>query len=237
MSGITFINRLTGSTNNLVYIETSDTTATATGTGYITAQAENIADINEGGWTWEANDCIMLSASDGISWCSINSTFTTLTSFSGFGAGDVTLSGASVIGNFPVFSSVSGQVIDSGHLASNIMYKNVSNQMAAGATVLMDKAPGTVSTGSVTINKQSGVITAAVTTAAAATTAITLNNSEITSTSVLLVSNMGGSNTTIPGVQLSLVYVSAGVATLNITNNNVAGTALNGNVLVGFAVL
>ena len=28
--------------------------------------------------TLDVNDCIMLSASDGISWCSINSTFTTL---------------------------------------------------------------------------------------------------------------------------------------------------------------
>lgn len=104
-------------------------------------------------------------------------------------------------------------------------------------SVLTVKANGTVSAGAVTANGQSGIITAAVTTVAAATTAITFNNNKITSTSVMLVSLMGGTNTTIPGVQLSCVYVSAGVATLNVTNNNVAGTALNGNVLIGFAIL
>lgn len=81
MSGITFLNRITGASNNLVYMETTDTTATATAAGYITTQAATITAITEGGWTWETNDVIMLSASDGVSWCSINSTFTTLTPF------------------------------------------------------------------------------------------------------------------------------------------------------------
>jgi hypothetical protein len=104
-------------------------------------------------------------------------------------------------------------------------------------SVLTQKGTGTVSTGAVTINDQSGVITTgSLTTAAAATTAVTFNNSKIVSTSVILVSLMGGTNT-IPGVQLSCVYSSAGVATLNITNNNVAGSALNGTLLIGFVVL
>lgn len=104
-------------------------------------------------------------------------------------------------------------------------------------SVLTVKTNATESTGAFTANGQSGVLTtAALTTAAAATTALTFNNSHIVSTSVILVSLMGGSND-IPGVQLSCVYVSSGVATLNVTNNNVAGSALDGTLLIGYEVL
>jgi hypothetical protein len=145
-------------------------------------------------------------------------------------------SGASVIGDIPKYNDVNGTLVDSGILATNLVTKNTSNQMAAGGEILLDKGTGTVSTGAVTINKQSGVITGTFTTAAAGTTSVTFNNSEITSTSVILVSLMGGSNT-IPGVQLSCAYASSGVATLVVTNNNVAGSALSGTLIIGFVVL
>jgi len=233
---ITYINRVTGATNNLVYLETSDSTATATAAGYITRQTPTITLLNDGVWTWETNDCIMLSASDGLSWCSINSTFTTIAAFSGVGAGDVTFTAPVVSGNLPSFSGTAGNIADSGIAATNVMTKNSVNQMAAGAAVLADKGIGTVTTGAVTINKQAGVITGTFTTAAAGTTTVTFNNSEIASTSVILVSLMGGTNA-VPGVQLSCAYTSAGVATLTVTNNNVAGTALSGTLIIGFVVL
>src|ERR1700688_3604181 len=72
------INRITGATNNLVYLQTSDTTAVATAANYLILQAANIAAINEGTWTWEPNDLIIISASDGVSLASINATFTSL---------------------------------------------------------------------------------------------------------------------------------------------------------------
>ena len=104
-------------------------------------------------------------------------------------------------------------------------------------SVLTVKANATQSGSAFTANGQSGVLTtSSLTTAAAGTTALTFNNSKITSTSVILVSLMGGTNA-IPGVQLSCVYASAGVATLNITNNNVAGSELSGTLLIGYAVL
>jgi len=141
-----------------------------------------------------------------------------------------------VANHLAIFTNTTGTLADSGLLLSNVVAKNATNQMAAGAEILLDKAAGTVATGAVTINKQAGVITVTVTTAATATTSVTFNNSEIVSTSVILVSLMGGSNT-IPGVQLSCAYTSAGVATLNITNNNVAGSALSGTLIIGFVVL
>lgn len=82
MAGITNINRITGSTNNIVYCQTDDSTATAIASGYITAQADNITTANNGAWTWEANDVIFLSASDGDSICTIDSAFTTLSQIS-----------------------------------------------------------------------------------------------------------------------------------------------------------
>jgi hypothetical protein len=141
-----------------------------------------------------------------------------------------------VSGDVAIFNGTSGQISDSGILATNMVVKNAVNQMAAAGEILLDKGTGTVSAGAVTINKQSGVITGTFSTAAAASTTVTFNNSEIASTSVILVSLMGGTNT-IPGVQLSCSYTSAGVATLTVTNNNVAGSALSGTLIIGFAVL
>jgi hypothetical protein len=139
-------------------------------------------------------------------------------------------------GNFPQNSGTAGLMVDSGLAVSNVVSKAAVNQMGAGGEILFDKSTGTVSTGAVTINKQSGVITGTFTTAAAGTTSVTFNNSEIVSTSVILVSLMGGSNT-VPGVQLSCAYTSSGVATLVVTNNNVAGSALSGTLIIGFVVL
>jgi hypothetical protein len=84
MSGITYIQRITGSSNNLVQINTSDATATALAVGYLTAQAANITSVNEGAFTFLPNDFILLVASDGDTLCIINSTFTTLLS-AGYG--------------------------------------------------------------------------------------------------------------------------------------------------------
>lgn len=93
---ITYIKRITGSTNNLVYIETTDSTAVATAAGYITAQTANITALNDGVWTWETNDCIMLSASDGISWCSIDPSFTTLIVFASSAISEEGLAGLGI---------------------------------------------------------------------------------------------------------------------------------------------
>ena len=76
---ITYLKRINGATNSLVQLDTTDTTAVAIAPNYITLQAAIILAINEGGWTWEPNDMILLSASDGLSWCSIDATFDTLT--------------------------------------------------------------------------------------------------------------------------------------------------------------
>jgi hypothetical protein len=79
---ITYIKRIEGSTNNFVFLWSSDSTATCLGSNYILNQAANIAAINfseaSNPFQWFINDMVLLSASDGLSLCSINSTFTTL---------------------------------------------------------------------------------------------------------------------------------------------------------------
>lgn len=147
------------------------------------------------------------------------------------GAGSLTVlssadPGASVL-NYMFTPSVAGSL-------SNQFLPLSGGQLSG--SVLTTKGTGTISAGAVTINAQSGVITGTFSTAAAGTTSVTFNNSLIKSNSVILVSLMGGTNA-IPGVQLSCAYSSAGVATLVVTNNNVAGSALSGTLLIGFVVL
>lgn len=108
-----------------------------------------------------------------------------------------------------------------------------AQQMSSAASLLLDKGAGTESANAVTISKQSGVITTvALTTVQFAKETITLTNTEIATNSVVLVSIMGGSNTT-PGVTVSAT-AGSGTSTIVLTNTNSA--ALNGTVIIGFAV-
>jgi len=103
-------------------------------------------------------------------------------------------------------------------------------------SILLDRGTATSTAGAATINKQSGVITTeALTTAAAAAYAFTLTNSRIASTSIIVLTLMGGTNTT-RGIELRAIPGS-GSATLSLYNNNVAGTALNGTLIFGFEVI
>jgi hypothetical protein len=118
---------------------------------------------------------------------------------------------------------------------------NLGGLALAGGTMTgkatFAKGTGTTSSFAVTINAQSGVITTeALTTAGGANQAIVLTNSAVVSTSVLLVTIMGGTNTATFDISAKAVYTSAGVATITIYNNT-AATALNGTLIIGFVVL
>ena len=97
------------------------------------------------------------------------------------------------------------------------------------------KGVATTTGGAATVSKQAGVLTTpALTTAGGATYAITLTNTQISASSVLLVSWMGGTNT-VANMSFNAVPGS-GSATITIYNNT-ASTALNGTVILGFEVL
>jgi hypothetical protein len=103
-------------------------------------------------------------------------------------------------------------------------------------SVLMDRGTATSTAGAATVNHQAGVITTeSLTTAAASAYAFTLTNSRITTSSIVLLMLMGGTNTT-RGIELRAIP-GTGSATLSLYNNNVAGTALNGTLIFGFVVI
>lgn len=86
MSGITSVSRITGAVNNLVYLESEDSSATVFATGYLTAQASTLSDLNEGEWVWESNDLVIVSASDGVTIATVASGLASLTAYAGLGA-------------------------------------------------------------------------------------------------------------------------------------------------------
>ncbi len=146
--------------------------------------------------------------------------------------GDVLLPVAS--GNIAEFNGTTGQISDSGIASTTLLKNNAVNVMAASSSIELDKTTGTSTGGAVTINKQSGVITTpSLSTAGATSYTITLTNSLITAASVVLLSYMGGTNTTLD-INMSVVP-GAGTATILI-NNLTSATALNGTVIIGFTV-
>lgn len=206
--GITFISRDYGVNVSIVRLSTTDNIATATASGYITAQADNIAIANNSlpsdPFSWYANDCILLSASDGLAFCSIDAGFTTLTTF--------TQSSAS----------------------ANVMVKNGTNTMQPSSMIILDKGTATTTGGAATINKEAGVLTTeALTTAAGSSYVITLTDSKIASTSIILVSPMGGTNT-VKNFNIDAVPGS-GSATITVYNTD-PSAALNGTIKIGFVV-
>lgn len=97
------------------------------------------------------------------------------------------------------------------------------------------KANGTESSNAVSANGSAGVITtSSLTTAGGSSYAITFTNPVINTASVVLVSLMGGTNTT-ENITLKAT-AGSGTSTLTIYNNTSA-TALNGTLLIGYQVL
>jgi hypothetical protein len=140
-----------------------------------------------------------------------------------------------VTGDVASFNGTTGQITDSGVLATNIVTKNSVNTMAAGSEIIFAKGTGTEAAHAVTINQQSGVITSStLTTAGGASYLITLTNSFAAATSVVLVDSNGGTNTT-QNYTLTAVP-SAGSVAITIYNNT-AATALNGTIVISFLII
>jgi hypothetical protein len=79
--GITAITRDSGNNVNIVRITTTDDLATALANGYITAQEDNIDEVNNGPFDWLESDSYLIYCSDGFSFGNISSDFTTLEPF------------------------------------------------------------------------------------------------------------------------------------------------------------
>lgn len=99
-----------------------------------------------------------------------------------------------------------------------------------------DTQTGVVSTAhAATVNHTSGVITTeALTTAANAQYTFTLTNNQITANSILSVEAWNGTNTSV-GLVVNEVTPAAGSAVIAIKNTN--ASALNGTIVIGFAIV
>ena len=138
-------------------------------------------------------------------------------------------------GNFPVNSGTAGLMVDSGFLATNIVRKDAANVFTGSGQITLAKANGTEAANAVTASGNAGVITtSSLSTAGGASYAITWTNTLITSSSVVLLTLMGGTNTT----NNITIKATAGSGTSTLTiYNNTAATALNGTILIGYSVL
>lgn len=105
------------------------------------------------------------------------------------------------------------------------------------AGVKSDISTGTASSSAVTINDHFGMITTEdLTTAQNAIETITLTNSKIAATSIVLVMVANGTNT--QGTpMLGLVTPEAGTCTIKVVNKHATSQALNGTLKLGFLVI
>jgi len=123
---------------------------------------------------------------------------------------------------------------NSGAATTNFVVDAGVTTMAAGSRIILDKGASATVGFAVTISKNAGVITTeALTTAGGASQAITLTNTLIGASSVILCQVQGGTNTT---QNITLVAVPGiGSAVITIYNNT-AATALNGTIIFSFVV-
>jgi hypothetical protein len=100
----------------------------------------------------------------------------------------------------------------------------------------MDGGTATATAGAATLNSYSGKITSeAITTAAAADYVLTLTNSRIAATDIVLPSVANGTNTT-EGLAINRVQAGAGSVVIRVRNTH-ASSALNGTIVISFVVV
>lgn len=102
---------------DIVRMVATNTLAEVATAGYLLAQADNIAAINAGEWVWQANDMVLVSASDGLALFTLNANLITLVLYSTAGNGAVTL--PVVSGNFTTFDGTLGALGDLGYSPSD----------------------------------------------------------------------------------------------------------------------
>ena len=108
--------------------------------------------------------------------------------------------------------------------------------LGAGSNLTGDRGTATAAAGAATLNKMAGTITSeALTTAAGADYTLTLTNSVVAATSIVLATVDNGTNTTV-GIAINRVTPAAGSVVILVRNTH-AASALNGTVKINFFVV
>ena len=140
-----------------------------------------------------------------------------------------------IISNAAMGQASTVSIPDPGASTANFLLDHGVNTLAAGSRIIANKVNGTEAGNAVTASGMSGVITtSSLSAAAGASYAITWTNTDISTTSTILLSVQGGTNTTV-SIQMHVVPGS-GTATLTIYNTDPAAS-LNGTVLIGYLVI
>jgi hypothetical protein len=219
-----------GNLPTLKFMVTTDSLATLTAAGYL-----NSANMDS---------AVPMSNTDVVMALYNYNTQTTIGTFAIFTvaitSGNITLSAwadtsnvtlPTIANSLVVSTNTTGQLANLTGTAVNVG----SLQMATGSSITLAKVNGTEATNAVTASGSAGLLTTStLTTAGAGSYVITWTNTFITSTSVVLLTIAGGTNTT-ENVTLKCVPGS-GSATLTIYNNT-ASTALNGTILMSYIVM
>ena len=231
---------LTGVLPSIAYIQTSDTEAEVLVTGYLNQSVQS----GLASFSLPCMCCVSTIASAGaapsVGWYELsyvpnagvphqgNWSLTSTVS-----PGNVIL--PTVVGQVSQFADVDGTVEDSGILVSNVVVKNAVNTLASGASIIANKVNGTEASNAVTASGMAGLLTtSSLSTAGGGSYAITWTNTFISSTSVVLVTIAGGTNTT-ENITIK-VAPGSGSATMTIYNNT-ASTALNGTIFISYLVM
>lgn len=203
--------------------------------------ANNIAQFN--GTTGQIYDGSAAAVHGGNIQAGLSGTAGTLASFpSTASKGSLIVAGVANTGNTntTISNAAMGQasvisIPDPGAATANFLLNTGANAMAAGSTIVAAKVNGTEASNAVTASGMAGLITtSSLSTAGGSSYAITWTNTVITSTSVVLLTLAGGTNTT-ENITLKVVPGSS-TATLTIYNNT-AATALNGTILISYLVM
>ncbi len=129
---------------SIVRMVSTNTLAEVGTTGYLLAQASNIAALNNGPFEWVVSDMVLVYASDGWGFFQIDPDFESLIPFV-FGGSVV---GAPVtVGDFAVFQSTSGNLEDLGYLPSNSAKTRVvmaGSAVVANHIALFQDTTGTI---------------------------------------------------------------------------------------------
>ena len=124
---------------------------------------------------------------------------------------------------------------DPGAASAKALLDTGSGQLVSGASLFLDKGTGTEASNVVTINNQAGVITSSsLTVTGTGTYIITLTNSEIAASSVVLLQWLGGTNANANFTMSCAVTLHTATITIH---NNAAATSISGTVLIGFVVV
>jgi len=194
---ITSITRDWGVDPSIVRIVSTDTLAQVGTAGYLTAQAANIAYVNSGAFEWNVDDFVLVKASDGWDFFSIDPTFASLNVWEP-GSGVAIVGAPVTVGDFAVFQSTSGNIEDLGYLPSNAAKTRVvmaGSAVVANHIALFQDTTGTIDdTAATAIN--SGSIQAGL--SGTAGTLISFPGTAANGSLILAAVNAGGAfNTTI----------------------------------------